>query len=273
MHIGQKDGASTYERIIVYSEPKSGKTRFVTSLPERFGKIAYVAADPGSESLSPVVERHRERVAPIIQILPEPGKIFRPRADAATIAMTNWGEKFPGVKTLVWDTLTYTAQQFLADIADSGEFSESKHIRVGEPGKAGSFSIPMEGDYGAAQGCIDRLVDFLFRLPLHLIVVCHATYDEPKGGGTIEGGPATVGKATVRKFPGRFDTCIHLVRKDVPGQQGAPSKTEITAFTERHGIWQGGIRSSHLVNPLPKEVLEPDPVSWWEKRDKVFGLS
>lgn len=273
--MGIKTGAPGYsnqfERVIVYSEPKSGKTRFSTSLPERFGKIVYFAADPGSESLGPVLPQYRERIY-VIQSGPEVGKVYNPRADAMFVAQHDWTKdpKTPGAGTLVWDTLTQTSIQILAHIADSGEFSQSKHISIGTPGQPDFYNIPMEGDYGAAQNSISRTVDFLFRLPMHVIVVCHATYDEPKGGGSLEGGPATVGKATVRSFPGRFNTAIHLVRRDVPGKVGEPSVSEITAWTERHGIWSAGIRSSHEVNPIPKIRLNPDPINFWDQYDGVF---
>ena len=80
----------------------------------------------------------------------------------------------------------------------------------------------------------------------------------------MEGGPATAGKATVRSFPGRFDTVIHLERRTV---DKTPS---ITAHTERHGIWSAGIRSGHLVNPMPSIKLDPDPINFWKEYDRHF---
>src|SRR4030065_2161734 len=123
-------------------------------------------------------------------------------------------------------------------------FRSDRHISLGSPGSPSRQNVPMQGDYMATHNIVSRLVDYLFRQPLHLIIVCHATYDEDKSGGSVEGGPATAGKATVRSFPGRFDTVIHLERRTV---DKVPS---ITAHTERHGIWSAGIRAGNLVNPM-----------------------
>jgi hypothetical protein len=130
----------------------------------------------------------------------------------------------------------------------------------------------MQGDYMATHNIISRLVDFLFKQPLHLIVVCHAIYDEAREGGTIEGGPATAGKATVRSFPGRFDTVIHLTRRanQPSGGTGNNQTSSVTAWTERHGIWSAGIRSGHATNPMPKLDLDADPINFWKQYDAHF---
>src|SRR6267142_3343894 len=128
--IGGPESSSNWERIVVYAEPKSGKTRFVTSLPSRFGKIVYIAADPGSEALAPVLPQYKDRIY-VVRYMPEPGKEWSPSVDAAAIANTNWvkSEATPGAQTLIWDTMTATALQILSHIADSNQFSSS-HVSI-----------------------------------------------------------------------------------------------------------------------------------------------
>src|SRR3972149_5190804 len=93
-----------FERILEYSDPKSGKTRLATSLTERFGDILYVAADPGSEGLASVLSPYSSRCK-VITSTPEPGKKYDPIDDAFHIAIMDWKKEFPTVKTLVWDTM------------------------------------------------------------------------------------------------------------------------------------------------------------------------
>lgn len=248
---------STPERILIYGDPKTGKTRLSTSLPETFGDIIYFAADPGSESLASVLESHRQRVAQVVKSRgPDPDK------DAFEFALTDWRKEFPKAGTLVWDTLTATSLDILNHLADSGAFSEKKHIAIGST--ANPQNIPMMGDYMAAQNRISRLLDFLFKQPLHIIVICHATYDETRNGESPEFGPATSGKATVRTLPGRFDTVLHAARRILPSQKpGGPAESRYSVYTERHGIWSAGVRSSLLTNPIPVVETEPDPISFW----------
>lgn len=273
-----------FERILIYGDPKTGKSRLATSLTERFGDSLYVAADPGSDGLSSVLSAYRPRLRPVSMQYPK-GVAHtvadNPHKDAFVVACNDWiGLAQPkewgptNLNTLIWDTMTATAADILSYVATSGQFSDKAHIGLGQPGGVEHQKLPMQGDYMATHNIISRLVDFLFKQPLHLIVVCHATYDEAREGGTIEGGPATAGKATVRSFPGRFDTVIHLTRRATGASQNlgnatAPGST-VTAWTERHGIWSAGIRSGHATNPLPKVDLDADPVNFWREYDKHF---
>jgi hypothetical protein len=278
--------AERLERILIYGDPKTGKSRLATSLTERFGDILYVAADPGSSGLSSVLEKYRTRCRVLTGGNANPPSVQdNPHKDAFLVACNDWIGKppvewvgKPSISTIVWDTMTATASDILSYVATSGQFSDKAHIGLGQPGGVEHQKLPMQGDYMATHNIISRLVDFLFKQPLHLIVVCHATYDEPREGGSVEGGPATAGKATVRSFPGRFDTVIHLTRRASTGQNiGAGASdgaraSSVTAWTERHGIWSAGIRSGHAVNPMPKLDLDADPVNFWKAFDSHFSL-
>jgi hypothetical protein len=270
------------ERILIYGDPKTGKTRLATSLTQRFGDALYVAADPGSDGLASVLSNYRARLRVVSASYPA-GKpatpTDNPHKDAFVVACQDWVGKQPEewsgkepVKTLIWDTMTATAQDILSYVATSGQFSDKAHIGLGQPGGVEHQKLPMQGDYMATHNIISRLVDFLFKQPLHLVVVCHAIYDEAREGGTIEGGPATAGKATVRSFPGRFDTVIHLTRRAAGGANTGQSSpgSSVTAWTERHGIWSAGIRSGHANNPMPKLDLDSDPINFWKQYDAHF---
>lgn len=268
MSLNRISPAQTPERILIYGDPKTGKTRLATSLPERFGNIIYFAADPGAESLAPVLSLYRSRITVV-----KPGggasEKYDPDIDAFTFALHNWSAEKPVPGTLVWDTLTATSLEILAHLADTGAFSERAHIKIG--GGAAPQHIPMQGDYMAAQGRINRLLSFLFRSPLNLIILCHATYDEMRNGEAAEGGPATSGKATVRSLPGKFDTVLHTSRRYLPSEKpGGPNRATYSAFTERHGLWSAGVRSSLATNPIPVVELDPDPINFWALFDSHF---
>lgn len=251
------------ERILIYGDPKTGKTRLATSLTPRFGDIIYFAAEPGSEFLTPVIPTYRSRIHLVKPSGDDADK------DAFTFAINDWKKEFPNARTIVWDSLTATSLSILSYIADKGQFSESKHIAIGADRYV--QNIPMQGDYGAAQSRILRLLDFLFKQPMHVIVICHAVYDEPRDTAPAEGGPDTVGKAKVRTLPGRFDTVLYTTRKVVPAAKfGDPAQSKFLLYSERYLIWNAGIRSSHLRNPMPVLEIPPDPVTIWEQYDSHF---
>jgi hypothetical protein len=211
--------------------------------------------------------QYRSRLL-IKRSVPEPGKPYDPGADAFVLALNDWSKPHPGAKTLVWDHMTATASDILSAIADKGQFSD-KHIAIGAPG-ASKMNIPMEGDYGAAQGTIDRLTTYLFRQPLHLIILTHAMTAESKDGSGLVGGPALVGKAMVRNYAGRFDTVLRLGRRKVENREA------FTCYTDRSPVasfWTAGIRSHLPVNPIPSIDLSPDPVNFWEAYDQHFLLA
>lgn len=254
-----------WERILIYGSPKVGKTRFATALPARFGNAVYFAVDPGSERLDSVLLPYRERMH-VVQSRPKPGEVYDPRRDAFIVAQEKWTERYPLAKTLIWDTLTITSQQILAHIADTGAFSASQHISMGQKGTKEYQTVPMQGDYGAAQNAVDRIISFLFQQPMHIIILAHEGYREAMEGGakTLIGGPLTVGSKTIGSMAGRFPTAIRLIR------QQSGDKSKVVAYTETNSIWVAGIRSHYLTNPMPKVDVDPDPISFWNLHDKTF---
>lgn len=248
-------------RALGYAAPKSGKTRWATSLPDSFGQILYVAEDDNSETLGPVLDKYKSRIT-VVKSVNDYSKTYDPVAEVFDIAV-DWKKYCPEAGTIVWDTMSATGDRVLQFIAEKAQFS-GQHIVVGAPSGPGRFVVPMQGDYGGAQNCITRLTSFLMQLPLHVIVLCHERLDEASGGQGIEGGPATVGNATVRTYSKPFDITVRLEKKTTaaPGQ---PSKTTVTAFTERVGVWQASIREGGGVNRMPRIELEPDPINFWNQ--------
>lgn len=269
---------SVWQRTALYGHPKSGKTRAATSLPwgARWGERAiYVAADPGSSELGSVLLSNRERL-----IIAEPetkvqaGRmIYDPLSEAVAIATRDWKKEFPDAKTLIWDTMTQTSRDLLSAYADSGAFSE-KHVTFGKPGSLEYHAAPMEGDYAAAQRSIQFILDYLFRQPLHLIILFHEDHVEPKENNpseTLYGGPTIVGKAGIKAIAARFDNLFRCECKDVMVKNARPNEpnrmTKHLIHTRQKYIWLAGFRNPLHDNPMPVIELDSDPVNFWRAFD------
>lgn len=260
--------ARSPERILIYGAPKSAKTRFATALPwgsELWGeKAVYVAADAGSASLRSVLMSDREHLV-VVDPLPESG-VYDPLHEAVGIATYEWSKH--GASTIIWDTLTQTAEDVLGAYARLSNYA-SNPITFGKKGTAEFHVHPSEGDYGAAQNSIgNHLLGLLFKQPLNLIVIAHEVWVEPKNANACIGGPATIGKALVGKLPGEFDTVIRTEVRRVTNP-GKPVETEFKARTQPHGPWVVGIRNPG-VN-LPDFVMGEDPRGFWQQYAKLVG--
>lgn len=278
-----KDLLTLPRRICLYSQPKAGKTRTATSLPDneiwgRQGEgktIVYVAADPSSESLSSVLPHYRDRLE---VVKPRPAEAFRetrkgrvpvkydPLKEAVAIATYPWADE--GFKTLIWDTMTVTARDLLKAYALMQNYTgetkggDSKAISFGQSNTPEFHIHPTMGDYGAAQSTTDHILQLLFEQPLNLIVLFHEEWVSPKQTDTGEtvGGPATVGSARVKHLPGLFDHCIRqeAMRKQLPGRE---RQEKFVIHTGKHGPWIAGLRCPGVA---PGDInLEMDPGHWW----------
>ena len=125
-------------RVGLNADPKTGKTRLVTSLPwgPFWGERAiYVAADPGADDFdsSPILDENKDR---LICVTPSPKTVkgrdgserlvYDPHKEAFAIASRNWKAEYPDVGTIIWDTVTRTSTELLAAYANAGIFSGEK---------------------------------------------------------------------------------------------------------------------------------------------------
>jgi hypothetical protein len=260
-----------YEGILIYSDPGEGKTRLATSLTERFGETIYACADEKSEKLDPVLHRYRKRIH---RWKPEAGKdVIAEYWDLLIKAKDGtWAREFPDAKTIAIDSGTAMGLSWLYHIANTGQFTQTGHIRIGPRGDDAGYNIPIPADYGAAQRALDRWVTFALNLPYHFIFICHADFDEPQEGGPAEFGPKTVGKATVRTLAGKFPMVVRVASRTTGGGPGKDARQEVTAYTQRQGMWNAKLRSGHEINPIPKVKLDADPINFWkEYEEKVVN--
>lgn len=254
------------ERTLIYAAPKAGKTRLATSLPDHMGKILYLAEDENSKYLDSVLNKYRDRII----VMEQEGK-DSPIHNAMEAASRNWKKDLdPEIGTIVVDTFTKMTNNWLKYVANEGMFSSEKHIQIGTPGTKGFVNIPMQGDFMAVQALQNNFLDMLFQQDLNVLVLCHEYLDTPEGGAA-KGGPATVGKATIRSLPGKFNTVIRLDTKNIPAQAGKPAQQKIVARTENHGAYVAGIRTGHATNPIPSIELQPDPINFWNDYFKTIN--
>ena len=252
------------ELILGYGAPGSGKTRMFTSLPERFGKVAYIAIDEGSESLASVLPKYRERIT-----------VFRPTWDdpiveAAEVSNTNWSEE--GFNTLILDTFSNMTGKWLDFSARKGYFQKANYI--GTPDKPGFHALPDKGHYGGVHGIIRNFVTdiILKQSTLNIIFICHQQLiaDEENKSHTI-GGPALAGRAMTEWLPSRFSTVIHLDRKvRVKIDKGERTEdVKVVAWMAPHGAWIARRNEAgEMGNPLQSCELNVDPINFWSLYDQ-----
>lgn len=254
----------TGERIIVYGAPKTAKTRLVCSLPwgqEPWGDRAlYIAWDPGAANLRSIMPADREHLTVIEPKAQRKGQKWDPWFVACTLATQAYPDE---VRTIIWDTVTQTAKDVLAQQAEMRRFP-NESVTIGTPGKPDYMVIPARGDYHAVNQSMLRLMQFLFDRPQNLIVVCHEEWDKPDDGSTeAVGGPLLAGKGSVRLLSGLFDTVIHT-----GGRRGKDGKPEYVARVNPHGAWRAGIRG---ITQFEDQVLAERPSAFWEKYIAAIG--
>lgn len=282
-----------HAHLALHGDSGDGKTTFATSLPwgsSRWGdKALYVAWDRGSEALESVSPADAAHLIPIV---PRRKGAYDPFKLASELSSKNWSEVYPEAKTIIWDTMSYTAQEILGALANTGAFASrdpkrvasgtaDPHIVVGEKGKPGYMALPIEGDYGLAQNAILQILGFLLNQPMNVICLFQSDIYIPKsdGGqviGEAQGGPGTAGGKGINKVSQLFNTVVRLdVRagRTVPGEGGRPvvQAPRFLAYTEPRGIWQSKLRKpKELENSLAEIEVTGDPrEKFWIPFDKL----
>lgn len=279
-------------RAALIGEPKDGKTRLATSLPwDIMGeRAAYIAWDSDSELLGSVLAENREHIVAVVPSDARAPKLgptgkplpFDPHKEAIYFATRSWATGFkerlpdgtevdvPPCQTIIWDTMTATARDILYAYADTGKFSQN-HVSVGVQGQADYMAQPQMGDYGLAQRAVLHILGYLMKQPTNLIVLFHTDYQEPEGAGAVTFGPATVGKAAIKPVASLFNNLFVLATAEQLVKGNPPTRRLVRkVYTERKGMYMGGIRAPYPKNPVPEIEIGENPVEFWRTVHSVM---
>jgi hypothetical protein len=256
------------ERIIGYSRPGVGKSRWGLSLTERFGDIAYYAADNNSFLLSSISRSKRDRIT-----------VVRPRGEDPTatfmaFCMRDWKKYRPSIGTLVVDTFSKVGMDSIAYSANSGSMDREKHYIVGVPGQGG-VAIPNRGDYQAVdslgKGFLDMLVDK--QSDMHIILLCHEDVKIIENVHAV-GGPAYPGRQMMEYLPGQFSTVVRLIREQQLIKGAEMPEDVVIAIAENDGKFVAKCRTEDESkrNVMARVVCQRDPINWWREYDASLNL-
>lgn len=245
---------------------EAGKSRLACAAPracpEWFGeKALYVAIDPEAASLGSVLKDDREHME--VLVLDHKKDVFSQILD---IYSHDWTKE--GFSTCITDTLTVLAQTMLAQLTNSGKFSE-RHIELGE-----GIKQPMQGDYLATQTLLMTLLRKQQASGMHHISLFHDQEVRPEPGqpGVPIGGPATVGKASIRSIVNWYNTVLHIVKRQRRRTDlTKPIEYERVVYTTGHDIWQAKLRTPTPSNMIPEIIALEDPANVWQTIDKTIN--
>lgn len=259
---GADVGGEQFERILGYGRAGVGKSRWGLSCPEeKYGDIAYYAADKNSHLLQSIDKKKRNRITVVRGEGPDPTATFM------SFCMTDWTEVNPNIKTLVIDTYTKVALDAITYSANSGSMDREKHYIVGTPGEGG-VAIPNRGDYQAVDALSKGFLDMLFdkQADKHIIFLCHEDVKLVDGVEAV-GGPAHPGRAMTEYLPGQFSTVVRLVREQEMGEEDM--ENVVVAITEHDGKFIAKLRTDdeEAANPLARVTLNRTSTNWWEQYD------
>lgn len=274
-------------RMVIYGDPKKGKTRLATSIPwgGRWGeKWAYVAWDAGSGELSSVLPYNRDHllvVTPETKTMKDPKTkedklVFDPLEEAVKIARHDW--RAEGCTGLIFDTLSVFSEQLLAAIASAQVLPVNRPYSpptsLGTPGTDSFVAQPSEYDYGAAHRGVEHVLDFLDLQPLHLVLLFHGNEDDKQGKAEVVGGPSTVGRAQIRSIARRYDNLVRVAIDKVRIGKEVPAKYEYKRIVQTDSAngsyWLTGLRVGAKTNPMATFPLDEDPITFWIALEKVM---
>lgn len=246
--------------ICLTGEAKSGKTRLACAVnrgdPQQFGeRSVYVAIDPEAARLGSVLLEDVENMEVVTL---SPGKdVF---SELKGIYEYDW--KKEGIKTVITDTMTIWSQDMMAQLTNAGNFSD-KHIQLS---KGGNVYQPMPGDFLGTETLLFDLLRTQVSSGMNHISLYHEREDRPEAGqpGKPVGGPATVGRASIRKIAAWYNSVLRLaVRQKRRTDLSKPVEYERVLYTAPHDIWLCGLRTPHLKNPIPEIIVQDDPANVW----------
>lgn len=252
------------ERVLGYGRAGIGKTRWGLSLPERFGKIAYFAADKNSHLLASIDRKKRERIIVVRPLGQDPTASFM------AFCMKDWKKVDPEIGTLVVDTYTKVALDAITYSANSGSMDREKHYVIGTPGEGGQ-AIPNRGDYQAVDSLSKGFLDMLFdrQSDMHIIFLCHEDVKIVENVHAV-GGPAHPGRQMTEYLPAQFSTVVRLIREQQLVKGAEMPEDVVVAIGENDGKFIAKIRTNDESQPnkLARIVCGRDPINWWTKYDE-----
>lgn len=265
---GSGAGAKGAALICLTGEAKAGKTRLACAAnrgaPEQFGtRSVYVAIDPEAASLGSVLLEDRANME-VVTLNPKKD-VF---AELKGVYEYDW--KKEGISTVITDTMTIWSQDMMAQLTNAGNFSD-KHIQLS---KAGNVFQPMPGDFLGTETLLFDLLRTQISSGMNHISLYHEREDRPEPGtqGKPVGGPATVGKASIRKIAAWYNTVLRLaVRQKRRTDLSKPVEYERVLYTAPHDIWLCGLRTPHLKNPISEIAVDDDPVNVWQKLHETLN--
>lgn len=257
------------ERIIGYSRPGVGKTRWGLSLTPRYGKIAYFAADNSSFMLQSISESKKSRVVVVRPLGPDPTAAFM------AFCMRDWKKFDPEIGTLVVDTFSKVGMDSIAYSANSGSMDREKHFVIGTPGEGG-VAIPNRGDYQAVDSLGKGFLDMLVarQAGLHIILLCHEDV-KIVGETHAVGGPAWPGRQMTEYLPGQFSTVVRLIREQQLIKGAEMPEDVVVAIAEGDGKFVAKCRTNDETQPnkMARVVCNRNPINWFEQYDASLGLT
>ena len=95
---------------------------------------------------------------------------------------------------------------------------------------------------------------------------------EPGQPGEPIGGPATVGKASIRSIVNLYNTALHLVKRPKRRNNlSDPLEYERVVHTAGHGIWQAKLRVNDQKLEMPEITMQYDPANVWTVLDSIIN--
>lgn len=263
----------TRHHISVTAVGGDGKTSLMIHYPlARGGRAIYFAIDPTSEAMESIPAKLRcENGGPLIPVFFR-GRTASQKSDnnreywyeeAIEAALYPWLEKFPDATTIIVDTMTSWSvhwlwqsaikQQFVGIDPDTKQKKSAPSIGAVMTGT--ELVQPGMGDFGMSQSTVIRVLEFLRKQPLDLIVGFQPSVDK----GTKLLGPGTVGSSQVLDLPYWFGTNLFLERV-VSGKE-----TKVKIHTQPDGIHMASVKTTlpFAHDPLIGNT-EAEQVAFWK---------
>lgn len=271
---------------LLYGGGGVGKTQLATScvatpqLREIFGdRIILAAFDQGSDpllSVRPAYRKHIITVKPELQTHPTTKmQFYNPYKEGAAVCRFNWKERYPDVKTFIFDGFSGWSDDLLRQVANQGVIQSGdkgdRHLSFGEDADGTKIQQPIIGDYGFAQNMMMQTLKLMFRCQrdLNIIVICNEGWWKPDGGSldTMVGGPDTIGGKSIGRLTKEFDNVFRVMTVTSDVNQGGKlvRTTKRQVLTEKRGVWEAKIRHGAGANPMPEVTLDVDTGPFWQK--------